>query len=66
MVAIKNFIFSLGAVHDQSLAALSCPASNNNIMTPSVGTFTNSSNLFFFSNCSVWSFKQTILSPDFK
>ena len=39
---IFNFNFSLGAVHDQTGNATSCPASNSNIMTAGVGDYTNS------------------------
>jgi hypothetical protein len=57
--------FSLGAVHDGTGVAIACPASNNNIMNASVGAYTNSTNLFYFSNCSMNSFKLTLLTPDF-
>ena len=80
---IFNFNFSLGAVHDQTGNATSCPASNNNIMTASVGAYTNSTkfvslvcwislfnyfvfSLFYFSNCSITAFKQTLLTSDYK
>ena len=61
-----KFNFSLGAIHDQTGTAISCPASNNNIMTSSVGAYTNSTNMFYFSNCSIISFKQTLLTSDYK
>ncbi len=35
-------------------------------MTTSVGSYTNSSNLFRFSFCSIKSFKATLLTPDYK
>ena len=60
------FFFSLGAVHDQTGIASSCPASSNYIMTSSVGSYTNATNSFYFSNCSITSFKKTILTSDFK
>ena len=44
--------------------ASACKASANNIMTPSFGMYTNSSNLYYFSNCSINSFKASLLSPN--
>ena len=35
-------------------------------MTSSIGSYSNATNLFFFSNCSKNSFKQTLLSADYK
>ena len=61
-----NSNFSLGAVHDQTGTAISCLASNNHIMTSSLGAYTNATNMFYFSNCSINSFKQTLLTPDYK
>ena len=56
----------LGAVHDGSGSAINCSASNNNIMTPAVGAYSNGTNLFYFSQCSINSFKETLLTPDKK
>lgn len=56
--------FSLGAYHDGTNVAVNCPGSNNNIMTTSVGSYTNSSNLFKFSSCSIKSFKATLLTSN--
>ena len=53
-------------MHDQTGTALSCLSSTNNIMTYSVGTYKNSTNLFYFSNCSVSSFKKTLLGSNNK
>ncbi len=61
-------ILRLGAVHDgttfQGKDATSCPAGDNNIMTPNVGAFSNANAMFFFSSCSIDAFKSTLLSPD--
>ena len=58
----------LGAVHDgtffQGIDARSCPASSNNIMTPKVGTFFKPNAMYFFSECSIEAFKNTLLTPD--
>jgi hypothetical protein len=58
--------FSLGAYHDGTGSAAACPASSNNIMTPLLGLYSNVNGLFYFSNCSINSFKQTLLSYDMK
>jgi hypothetical protein len=57
---------SLGAYHDGSGSATACPESSNNIMTPFLGLYSNANGLFHFSNCSINSFKQTLLSYDMK
>ena len=63
-LSIRNL--SLGAEHDQTGRATACPASSNYIMTSSIGSYSNSSNLFYFSPCSVSSFKRTVLTADKK
>ena len=62
----KIFILSLGGIHDGTYAASACPASSNYIMTASVGTSQNATNLFYFSNCTLDTFKSTLLTPDMK
>jgi hypothetical protein len=55
---------SLGAVHDGTGAAISCPASSNYIMNPVVGRYPDNGNLFYFSNCTINSFKATLLTSN--
>ena len=63
---LKYSYFSLGAVHDgtviNSADASQCPASDNYIMTPNLGAFSNPHNLYYYSNCSINQFKKTLLS----
>ena len=58
----------LGAVHDgtffQGIDARSCPASSNNIMTAQVGTFFKANAMYYFSECSIEEFKNTLLTLD--
>ena len=58
----------LGAVHDgtsyEGINAIACPATGNNIMTPSVGSFYYPNAMYYFSKCSVEAFKNTLLTPD--
>jgi hypothetical protein len=35
-------------------------------MTPSLGSYSNGTNLFYFSQCSINSFKNTLLTTDKK
>lgn len=60
---------NLGSYHDQDSSveplAANCLASDNYIMTPSIGLYqTNLLNLFKFSSCSIAQFKKTLLSSD--
>ena len=58
----------LGAVHDgqtyQGIDASRCPASANNIMTPNVGAFYDATAMYYFSDCSIDAFKNTLLTQD--
>ena len=59
----------LGAVHDggvskQGIDATSCPASKNNIMTPNAAAFSDANAMYYFSDCSIESFKNTLLTSD--
>ena len=60
----------LGAAHDgtvyNNINASSCPMSANNIMTPAIGAFYNAQAMYYFSNCSINAFKNTLLSPNRK
>ena len=42
------------------------PASANNIMKPSVGAFYDATAMYYFSDCSIDAFKNTLLTPDRK
>jgi hypothetical protein len=67
MIMILIFLIlksSLGAVHDGTGAAISCPASLNNIMNSVVGRYPDSGNLFYFSNCTINSFKAALLTSN--
>ena len=59
-------ILSLGAVHDGTGSAILCYPSINNIMTSRFGSYSNGTNLFYFSQCSINSFKNTLLTTDKK
>jgi hypothetical protein len=65
---IINYIivlyFRLGATFDGTADAISCPASMNNIMTPTIGRYTNASGYLYYSNCSINAIKSTLLTPD--
>lgn len=54
----------LGASADGTGIASSCSASKNNIMTPIIGSYPNSNGLNYFSNCSINSFKASLLTPN--
>lgn len=54
----------LGATSDGIGMASSCSASKNNIMTPIIGSYLNSNGLYYFSNCSINSFKASLLTPN--
>jgi hypothetical protein len=58
----------LGAVHDgttyKGINASRCPASANNVMTPSVGAFYDATAMYYFSDCSIDAFKNTLLTQD--
>ena len=56
--------FSLGAVSDGSNINSQCPASLNNIMTPVFGGYSTSNSLFYYSNCSINSFKSLLLTAN--
>ena len=60
----------LGAVHDgttyKGINASRCPASANNVMTPSVGAFYDATAMYYFSECSIDAFKNTFLTHDRK
>ena len=60
LILLKFIYFSLGAVHDGTGVAVNCTASSNNMMTAVIGLYSNAQNLFFFSNCSVNSFKKLL------
>ena len=63
MINVLNLLkFSLGASHDGTDKAFSCPGMNNYLMAPipSINQFTLS-NIFKFSSCSIESFKNTLL-----
>jgi hypothetical protein len=64
ILIVLIFKSSLGAVHDGTGAAISCPASLNNIMNSVVGRYPDSGNLFYFSNCTINSFKATLLTSN--
>ncbi len=59
-------LLSLGAYHDGSSNAIDCPASLNNLMTPILGDSIDSQNAFYFSACSIKSFKLKLLTADRK
>jgi hypothetical protein len=58
------FFSRLGAIHDGTGDAISCPASMNNIMTASIGRYNNANGLYYYSNCSINAIKSTLLTPD--
>ena len=51
---------NLGSIHDGVGTSSTCPESNNNIMTPVSGKYTNTANVLLFSSCSVNAFKTSI------
>ena len=57
---------SLGAFHDGTGDSVLCPASANNMMTNGFGLFNSTSYYLTFSNCSINSFKKTLLSHNMK
>lgn len=57
-------ILSLGAGKDGSGKAIACPASANYIMTPVAGYYGNSNNFYYYSKCSINSFKSTLLTSN--
>jgi hypothetical protein len=65
---------TLGAAHDGTvyndndiyIDAATCSMSANNIMTPAVGAFFSANAMYYFSNCSINAFKNTLLTPDRK
>jgi hypothetical protein len=61
---IKIYL-SLGAIHDGT-GDKNCLASDNYIMTPSVGMNSNATNLYYFSNCSLNHFKSHLLTADLR
>ena len=56
--------FSLGAVHDGTSVAVNCSSSSNYMMTSVIGANDNVTNLYYFSNCSISSFKSNLLNSD--
>ena len=59
-----NVISSLGAVHDGDSSAMSCLASDNNIMTPIAGLKGVYKMILTFSSCSINAFKKTLLTSN--
>ncbi len=64
LLIIIKFKYSLGAVHDATGVAINCSASSNYMMTAVVGAYSNGENLYSFSNCSINSFKSTLLNTN--
>ena len=66
-LVLYSTYFRLGAIHDGSTDygndATSCPASNNNIMTPSFGLFNVNGSYLTYSSCSISAFKSFLLTP---
>lgn len=60
----------LGSQHDSEpgiAIAANCPQSDNYIMTPTSGAYTNNLlNQFLFSNCSILQFKKGLLTQDLR
>ena len=58
----------LGAVHDgtanEGINAIACISDRNNIMTLRVGRFYDAKAMYYFSECSIEEFKNTLLTLD--